>query len=95
MSHKYVNAVFDTNNTHQPPLDTEHVITAVEAHWYKSRVVYDENSPTNTRQVIVWPEERVSNSTHNWEYWCKCGEQFFTWENARAHLLDTHEAETN
>lgn len=78
----------------QPP-NTKHVITAIEAHWYKSRHTWNENNTTNTEQLSLREEHAVRNSQHNWEYWCDCSAEFTDWEEARTHLEEMNTANKN
>lgn len=74
-------------NTNQTEPD-EHIITSLEAHWYKSRHEWNEDEPLNTEQTLLTHEHPVHNSQWQWEYWCSCGEEFNDWDEAHNHLQD-------
>lgn len=78
-----------TRNELDPEPD-EHVITSVEAHWYKSRHEWNEEGAVNTEQVSLRQETPVENSQWKWEYWCKCGAEFDNWDEAHDHLQEVN-----
>ena len=78
--------VASMNNNNQG--NTKHIITALEAHWYKSRHEWNEEKYTNIEQTTLTKEHPVENTKHTWEYWCACGDEFTDWENAKRHLKE-------
>ena len=84
-----------TTMTNTQSQTVKHVITAIEAHWYKSRHTWSEDNTTNTEQQSLREEHPVHDSQHNWEYWCDCGAEFTDWEEARTHLEEMNTGNKN
>lgn len=73
--------------------DVTHEITAYEAHWSKSKLRYNPDEVGDVEVVHSETKEAVEGTVFHWEYYCRCGEEFPDYDEAREHLREHAESE--
>lgn len=84
-----------TNQSTDPDSDESvtHEITAHEAHWSKSKLRYNPDEIGDVEVVHKETKEAVEGTVFHWEYYCRCGEEFADYDEAREHLREHAESD--
>lgn len=89
----------DNNDTDTNKLKSRseynHVLTCIEAYWVETNIVSHPDGKAFDNIKILDDDtiEPVANTKHAWEFTCSCGEEFYGYDEAVAHLAEPHQSD--